>query len=188
MNIDIKKKREKRNCIFRWIIYYLVLIIEYVFMTTFQINIPLPMLLVSTALCISMFEDPYYSAVTGCAAGLMLDAAEGTLIGMNGIILMWCCLMSSLLFYFVVRKHIFNIILIVTAAAFVQTGFRYIFYYSIWGYEKNGRIYLSEFLPVIISTVISVLIVYPFIKMLCKKLGEIKDTYIEEKSDDIVRE
>lgn len=188
MNIDVKRKREKINAAVRWTLYYLLLAIEYIVMTTIQVNIPVPLLLLATAVCISVFEDPFDSALTGCIAGLMLDAAEGTLIGMNGIIMMWCCLMSSLLFYFVMRKHIINVLMLSAASAFIQTGFRYVFYYSIWGYDKHGQIYLKEFLPVIITTVIASALFYPLIRLMHRKLGKIRETYVEEKSDDIVRE
>ncbi len=188
MNTDVKKKQERIRAAARWSIYYLALVIEYIFITTFPLDIPLPLLPLATALCISVFEDPFDSAVTGCATGLMIDAAEGTLIGMNGIIIMWCCLISSLLFYFVLRRHIVNIVLITAAAVFIQTGFRYIFYYFIWGYDESGKIYIREFLPIIVTTVISSPLFYLFVKMLHSKLGIINETYIEQKSDDIVRE
>ena len=188
MNIDVKKKREKRNTIIRWIIYYLIMIVEYILITTIQINIPLPLVLLATAISISVFEDPFDAALTGCVAGLFIDTAEGTLFGMNGIIIMWCCLMSSLLFYFVMRKHIINTLGVVAVATIVQTGFRYIFYYSIWGYDKDGIIYIKEFVPIIIVTIIFTFVIYPIIKLLYTKLGAIRDIYIDEKSDDIVRE
>lgn len=188
MNIDVKKRKEKRNKILRWIIYYLIMAAEYVFLTTVQVNIPLPLLLISTAVCISVFEDPFDSALTGCVAGLMLDSAEGTLVGLNGIILMWCCLMSSLLFYFIMRKHFFNVIAIASAATLLQTFFRYFFYYYIWGDERGGSLFLHEFLPVIITTILSAALIYPLIRLLYNKLGTIRESYIEEKSDDIVRE
>ncbi|MGN0586034.1 MAG: rod shape-determining protein MreD [Oscillospiraceae bacterium] len=188
MNIDVKRKKEKRNKTIRWILYYLMLVIEYIFMTTVQVNIPLPLFLLSTAMCISVVEDPFDSALTGCAAGLMLDAAEGTLMGMNGILMMWCCLMSSLLFYFVMRRHFFNVLLVNTAAVFIQTGFRYLFYYLIWGYERSGVIYLHEFLPIILTTVASAALIYPLVRFMNRRLGLIRESFIEEKSDDIVRE
>lgn len=188
MNIDVKRKKEKRNKTIRWILYYILLVIEYIFMTTVQVNIPLPLFLLSTAMCISVVEDPFDSALTGCIAGLMLDAAEGTLMGMNGIIMMWCCLTSSLLFYFVMRRHIFNVLLVNAAAVFIQTGFRYLFYYLIWGYERGGMIYLHEFLPVMLTTVVSAALIYPLVRLMNKRLGLIRESFIEEKSDDIVRE
>lgn len=188
MNIDLKRKKEKRNIAVRWILYYVIMAFEYILMTTIRTDIPAPLLILSTALSISVFEDPFDAAVLGCTAGLLIDSAEGTLIGLNAIILMWCCLMSSLLFYFVMRRHIANVLLLVSASVILQTGFRYVFYYFIWGYDSSGRILLEQFLPVIIMTIVSVLLVYPVIKLMQNKLGLIKETYIEEKSDDIVRE
>ena len=188
MNIDVKRKKEKRNAVMRWILYYVIMAAEYIFMTTFRFNVPLPLLILSTALSISVFEDPFDAAVLGCTAGLMLDSAEGTIIGMNGIIIMWCCMISSLMFYFIMRRHIVNVLLIVTASTLIQTGFRYIFYYSIWGYDKDFGILLHEFLPIVLMTIISAAVIYPFIKSLHGKLGIIRESYIEEKSDDIVRE
>ena len=188
MNIDLKRKKEKRNTVIRWVLYYFIMAAEYLIMTTLKTDLPSPLLILATAMIISVFEDPFDAAVLGCSAGLLIDSAEGTLMGMNCIIVMWCCLMSSLLFYFVMRRHILSALLVVTAAVTLQTGFRYLFYYFIWGYDLKGRLLLGEFLPVVITTVISVFPIYPLIKMMQNKLGLIKETYIEEKSDDIVRE
>lgn len=188
MNIDIKRRREKFRAVIRWAIYFLLLFIEYIFMTTMPSTQRMPLLIVSTAICISVFEDPFNSAMLGCIAGLMLDGAEGTIFGLNGIILTMCCLMTSLLFYFLMRRHIVNVLALTAAAAFVQTGFRYIFYYSIWGYDSHGAIYLREIIPVIIFTVITSALFYPLIRFLSSRLGVIKETYVEEKSENIVRE
>lgn len=188
MNIDVKRRREKRNSVLRWILYFLLIALDYIRMSTIPTSFPTPLCLVTIALSISVFEDPFDSALTGCVAGLFLDSAEGTLIGLNGIIVMWCCLMTSLLFYFVMRRHIVNVVLLVTAAATVQTVFRYLFYYAIWGYDSSGTLFVHEFIPIIVTTVITVPIFYPIIKFLHKKLGRISENYIEEKSEDIVRE
>ena len=118
----------------------------------------------------------------------MLDGAEGTIVGLNGIILTMCCLMTSLLFYFLMRRHIVNVLALTAAASFIQTGFRYIFYYSIWSYDSHGAIYLREILPIIIFTIIASALFYPFIRFLSSRLGIIKETYVEEKSENIVRE
>ncbi|MGN0554042.1 MAG: hypothetical protein ACI4I1_11700, partial [Oscillospiraceae bacterium] len=104
MNIDLKKRKEKTRALIRWAIYFLLLFAEYIFMTTMPSIRRMPLFIVSTAICIAVFEDPFNSAILGCLAGLMLDAAEGTIFGLNGVILTLCCLMTSLLFYFIMRK------------------------------------------------------------------------------------
>ena len=90
MNIDIKRRKEKFRSVLRWAIYFLLLFIEYIVMTTMGSAHRMPLFIVSTAICIAVFEDPFNSALLGCIAGLMLDAAEGTVFGLNGIILTMC--------------------------------------------------------------------------------------------------
>ena len=188
MNIDVKRKREKLNSFLRWTIYLLLMAADYIRMSTFQTDFPAPLCLLSIAVCISVFEDPFDAALTGCIAGFFIDNAEGTLVGLNAIIMMWCCLITSLLFYFIMRKHIVNVLLLVTATVVIQTGFRYLFYYAVWGYDGDGKLFPKEFVPIIIMTVMTVFIFYPVIKFLHKKLGKIDESYIEEKSEDIIRE
>ena len=188
MNIDLKRKKEKRNSVIRWMIYMLIMVISYVYMTTTAFHFKALLLVIPTAMCISMFEEPFDSAVCGCVAGLLLDTAQGTLVGLSGIILLWCCLIASLLFHFFMRRHIINIIALNGAAILIQGIIHYFFYYAIWGYDVSGKIFIREFLPVMIYTEIVVIPMYFIVKFLVKHFGVIVESYIEEKSDDIVRE
>ena len=128
MNIDLKRKKEKRNTVIRWILYGLLTVISYIYMTTApqkQFMLRTPLFVIPAAMCIAMFEEPFDSALMGCAAGLLLDTAQGTLIGLSGIIMMWCCLAASLLFHFFMRRHILNIIALNAAAVIVQGTVHY---------------------------------------------------------------
>lgn len=188
MNIDVKRKKEKRNTFIRWVIYMLLLAVEYVYMTTAAFNFRVILFVIPTAMCIAAFEEPFDAAVCGNVAGLLLDTAQGTLIGLSGIMLMWCCLMTSLLFHFFMRKHVINIVMLNGAAVLVQGIIHYFFYYAIWGYDGGGKIFLDKFLPVMIYTEIASVPLFFIIKFLVNRFGVINEDYIEEKSDDIVRE
>lgn len=188
MNIDIKRKKEKRNAVIRWILYGLMLAVSYIYMTTAPLNLRTPLFVIPVAMCISMFEEPFDAAIAGCVAGLLLDTAQGTLIGISGIIMLWCCLASSMLFHFFMRKHILNIIMLNAAALLIQGFIHYFFYYAIWEYDLSGRIFLDKFLVVMLYSEIAVIPIYFIVKFLVKKFGVIVESYIEEKSDDIVRE
>lgn len=188
MNIDLKRKKEKRNITVRWILYGLMLVISYVYMTTAPLEFRTPLFVIPIAMCISMFEEPFDAALVGCAAGLMLDSAQGTIVGLNGIIMLWCCLISSLLFHFFMRRYILSIMLVNFAAVLIQGIIHYFFYYAIWEHDESLGILLREFVPVMIYTEIAVIPFYFIINMLVKHLGVIVESYIEEKSDDIVRE
>lgn len=188
MNIDLKRKKEKRNAVVRWILYGLLLALCYIYMTTAPLKLRTPLFIIPAAMCISMFEEPMNSAIMGCASGLLLDTALGTLIGLNGIIMLWCCLTSSLLFHFYMRRHIVNIIMLNAAAVIGQGVIHYFFFYAIWEYDAAGKIFLREFLPVMLYTIIAVIPFFFIIRFLSKRFGMIEESYIEEKSDDIVRE
>ena len=188
MNIDLKRKKEKRNVTIRWILYFLMLIVSYVYMTTAPLNLRTPLFVIPIAMCISMFEEPFDAAIIGCVSGLLLDSAQGTIVGLSGIIMLWCCLISSLLFRFFMRRYIMSIMLVNLAAVLIQGIIHYFFYYAIWEYDTSFSILLREFLPVMIYTEIAVIPFYFIINMLVKHLGVIVESYIEEKSDDIVRE
>lgn len=188
MNIDLKRKKEKRNVALRWVLYGLMLAVSYVYMTTAPLNLRTPLFVIPAAMCVSMFEEPFDAAVAGCVAGLMLDSAQGTIIGLSGIIMLWCCLISSLLFHFFMRRHILSIMLVNLAAALIQGCIHYFFYYAIWEYDSSWGILLREFVPVTVYTEIAVIPFYFAVRFLVKRFGIIVESYIEEKSDDIVRE
>lgn len=188
MNIDLKRKKEKRNSVIRWIIYMLILVVSYVYMTTTAFHFKAVLLVIPAAMCVAMFEEPFDAAVCGCVAGLLLDTAQGTLVGLSGIVMLWCCLITSLLFHFFMRRHIVNIIMLGAAAVLIQGLIHYFCYYAIWGYDTSGKIFLREFLPVMLYTEAAVLPMYFIIRFLVERFGIIVESYIEEKSDDIVRE
>lgn len=191
MNIDLKRKKEKRNTVIRWILYILLTVISYIYMTTAPqklLMLRTPLFVIPIAMCVAMFEEPFDSALMGCAAGLLLDTAQGTLIGLSGIIMLWCCLGASLLFHFFMRRHIINIIALNAAAVLAQGIIHYFFYYAIWEYDSAGKIFTREFIPVMTGTIIAVIPFFFLIRFLSRRFGIIDESYIEEKSDDIVRE
>ncbi|MDE6763770.1 MAG: hypothetical protein K2J73_08840 [Oscillospiraceae bacterium] len=191
MNIDLKRKKEKRNTVIRWILYILLTVISYIYMTTAPqklLMLRTPLFIIPMAMCVAMFEEPFDSAIMGCTAGLLLDTAQGTLIGLSGIIMLWCCLGASLLFHFFMRRHIINIIALNAAAVFAQGIIHYFFYYAIWEYDSAGKIFTHEFLPVMTGTIIAVIPFFFIVRFLSRRFGIIDESYIEEKSDDIVRE
>ncbi len=188
MNIDLKRKKEKRHTVIRWCIYSLMLAVSYIYMTTAPLSVRTPLLVIPIVMCVAMYEEPFDSAVIGCVAGLLLDTAQGTLVGVSGIVMLWCCLGASLLFHFFMRRHIVNIILLNAAAVIGQGLIHYFFFFAIWEYDKNGQIFLDRFLPVMIYTEIAVIPFFFVIRWLVKRFGIIVENYVEEKSDDIVRE
>lgn len=184
MNIDRKIKTEKRNELLRKGIYFLMACTFYVIMTTVHTRLPMPLLLIPLAICTAVFEctSPVYVSVFGVVCGLMLDAATGTLISFNGIIVAFCAMMTSLLFMRYLQRHILNYIILSAASAAVQSALHYLFFYLLWGYDSGGGILRDIFIPEFIMTNLWGLGVYVFFLMTDRIFGAVREHYIEDNS------
>ena len=186
MNIDLKLKKEKRNEVIRWILYYLGAALCYVIITTLGRGFVMPLLLVPAAVFTAYNErsTPFYTALYGCVCGLLLDSAVGTLISFNGIILGFCSMMTSLFFMFYLRRHMLNFLLIGTLVTALREIMHYALFYLLWGYDENGKILLGVFLPEFILTSISGVVIFGAGMLLNKLFGAVTEHYIEETTED----
>ncbi len=188
MNIELKKKKERRNSVIRRIFYILLMIFCYIFVCAIKTGAALPLLLIPCAVCYAVREEPVDSAVFGCVCGLLLDSAQDTLMGFNAIVIMWACLMVSLFFHCFLRRHILNFLWLDLSVIFIQSALHYLFFYWIWGYDTSGLVFRSIFIPEAIYTNIAGVALFWFTGVISDRFGRVTEHYIEEKSEDIVRE
>ena len=188
MNIELKKKRERRNYMIRQCLCFFLLAFSYVFMSTINTGAALPLLIIPCAVCYAVREEPFDSALYGCICGLFLDSAADTLTGFNAIILMWISLFVSLLFHYVLQRNIFNFLWLDLLATIAQTFLHYLFYFWIWGYDDKGTVFAGIFIPQLIYTNAAGILMFYATGFIFKHFSTITEHYIEEKSDDIVRE
>ncbi|MDE6591757.1 MAG: hypothetical protein K2K57_01675 [Oscillospiraceae bacterium] len=188
MNIELKKKKEQANGIIRQGLYILLMIIGYVLISTVNTGAPLPLLPVCCGVCYAVREEPFNSAVYGCVCGLLLDSAQDTLVGFNAILLMWSCLFISLLFHCFLRRHIVNFLLLDLGVIMLRGLLHYLFFYEIWDYDLSGQIFGKIFIPEMLYTCVAGAVVFWLTGVIAGKFGTVTEHYIEEKSEDIVRE
>lgn len=188
MNIEIKKKRERQNNVIRQIFYLLIISFCYVLMSTVNTGAPLPLLLIPCAVCYAQREEPFASVLFAIVCGLLLDSATDVLIGFNAIMLMWSCLFVSLLFHYILRRNVLNFLWLDFVIILLQLFFHYLFFYQLWGYDLSGAAFKEIFLPQTVYTNISGIILYAVTEFITRRFGKVTEHYIEEKSDDIVRE
>lgn len=188
MNIELKEKKERTNYIVRQTLYVLIMAFSYVLISTVKSGAPLPVLLIPCAVCYAVREEPFDSVLFGCVCGLLLDSASGTLTGFNAIILMWSSLMISLLFHYILRRHILNFLWLDMTVILMQSLLHYLFFYYIWEYDLSGKVFAEIFFPELIYTNISGAVLYWLTGLTAKGFGTVTEHYIEEKSEDIVRE
>lgn len=173
---------------FKWFLYFLLAAVSYIFMTVADYSLAKPLLLIPLAICIATHEDIMLSCVVGVVSGFMLDSAMGKLFGYNAVLMLAVCMFTSLLFMYLMRQNVVNIIWITAVAALLQGSLDFLFYYAMWGHENVSMIFTGTFLPSILFTVLSSPVIYFIIKFIYKKLGPEQRNYIEEKSENIVRE
>lgn len=188
MNIELKKKKEQRNYIVRHTLFVLLMAFCYIFVSSVNTGGTLPLLLIPCAVCYAVREAPFDSVLYGCVCGLLLDSASGTLTGFNALILMWSSLMISLLFHYILRRHILNFLWLDLAVIVIQAMLHYLFFYRLWEFDLSGMVFRKIFIPEMIWTNILGVVLYWLTGIVSRGFGTVTEHYIEEKSEDIVRE
>lgn len=164
----IKTSRERRilrfKTIFRWIAYYLLIMLSFIIMTSGTWL--KPVLLVPVALCIAVNNDLLGSAFTGAFCGLLTDIACGRLFGYNAVLLTVFCVAVSLSFELCLRYKFINFLWVNAVVSFLQCWLDYKFYYQIWNYPDVERIFTHVTMHVWISTVIASVVIYLIFKVI----------------------
>lgn len=187
-NRPLTVKQVRRNLIIKWTLYVLMALVALLIMTVQKKTTATALLLIPVALCITMKErHEIVSSLVGMVCGFMLDAACGKLFGFNAFLLMVMCMFSSLLFLYLMRQNIVNILIINTTAVIVQGLLDYFFFYGMWGNADNDFIFVHFYLPSMIFTVIAGPVVYILVHLINRKFGPREEYFLEEKSEDIVR-
>lgn len=178
----LKTPREKRILYFkttlRWILYYFIIMLSFVLMTSGSWTKPI--LLIPVALLIAVNNDLMASAYTGAFCGFLIDIACGRLLGFNAVILTIFCVAATLVFELYLRKKFINYMVIISAASFLQCWLDYKFFYEIWGYADVERIFSSVTLKVWLYTIISTVVLYILFKIINNLLMPKEHLTIEE--------
>jgi len=162
----------------RWIIYYLLIFISFIIMTSGTLYKPI--LLVPLAVGIAINNNLYASAVTGAICGFLIDICCGKLFGYNAVVLTVFCIAANLVFELYLKDRFINYFIITAAAAFLQCWLDYKFYYQIWGYEHVGRIFRRVSMKIWLYTVISSVFVFLLLKLVNRLLMPREHLTIEE--------
>ncbi len=164
----IKTPREKKvlflKSALRWMLYCLLIFFAFVYMTSGTSMKPI--ILLPIALCISVYNEPVTSAVTGTVCGFLTDISCGKLFGYNAVVFTIFCVLLSLLFDLYLKRRFFNIFVTASVLEFIHGWLDYRFYYGIWNYDNVDLIFRDMTVPVWIYTVIATVFVYLIIKMI----------------------
>ncbi len=186
---NLKKRRlEQIRTVIKWLLSFLTASAAYILLTAVPVSFPLPMLFLPMTVAVASKDEPFNAGLWGCICGLMTDSAFGKLFGFNAVIFTFAAVLISLLFQYILRQNILNIAMLNTVLIPLQAGLDFLFFYGIWGRSDSGDIWLHIYLPQMLFTLLTAVPVYLLFAFIFKRFGPIEENYIEEKSDDIVRE
>lgn len=171
----MKPKRRRFVPFFKWGSYSLILFLFYILQTMpglFELWGVKPVLIMSLAVCISMFEDVLPSAVFGMAAGLLWDISSDKLFGFNGLIFLVISAAVSLLCIYYLRSKLLNSLMFIGAAALCQGFIDYAFYYVLWGYSGVSKILYLHILPTALYTAAVTPLVFLLVRFVASKFTD----------------
>ena len=163
----------------RWTFYLLIISIAFI-ASNIGTSVK-PLLLIPIAICISINEgDEMTATITGILCGLLMDISCDKLFGYNAILLIACCVFTSLLFNHLLRPNVINAFYVCAILAFIHGILDYLFYYAIWGYENVSQIFFKYTFVSWIYTSISTILVYLLLRLIYNKFQPKRIHSIEE--------
>ncbi len=165
-----RSKAERRKYYFlqtiQWIVFLFLILFSFV-VSTAGTGLK-PLLLIPLAVCISSHTGEIQSMAVGTICGLLLDISCGKLIGYNAIWLVVACVAVSLLYNYLLRQKLINILVVTGIVVLVQGYLDFLFYHAIWGHDHVILIYTEIILPGGGLTLLSTIPIYYFIKWIAK--------------------
>lgn len=169
-------KKEKLMPILKWFLFCLLLLLFYVLQTMpglFSLFGVKPVLILSLAVAVSMYEGVMASAFFSMTAGLLWDISSDRLFGFNGVILLCCGLLISLLCMYYLHTKVLNSLMFCSSIVLLQGLLDYTFYFAVWSLEDAWRILLFQILPTAAYTVAVTPLIFLLIKKIEFKLNNI---------------
>lgn len=123
-----------------------------------------PVLLISIAVTIAVFEKETIAIGFGILCGLFLDFGFSGKFGLNSFLLPIMCCFLSYLCINVVRVNLLSTILLSFACVFFVLGLHFVFYYAFRGYGCVGYMFVKKYLPRMLYTWLTVPFFYLFNK------------------------
>lgn len=130
-----------------------------------------PLLLVSVAVCISMFEGEIVGAIAGIIAGILWDTVTVTADGYNALFLMVACAICGVLLRIFMRNNIVTYLIMNSAITFVYLITYVLFFVSARGIDGAGAVFFIYYLPMGIYSLILMPMWYIFIRAVYRKFS-----------------
>ncbi|MCH5323624.1 MAG: hypothetical protein J1E39_00280 [Eubacterium sp.] len=171
IKIGTMTRKDMLRSFFRWLLYAVLLLAFLVIQTTLPFIKWQPLLTISLAVAVAMFEGELSGVIFAVFAGMVTDMAIGGLFGFTSIWLVPCCLMVTLLSVNLIHRNIINYFWLNICVLVIVEFMELLFKYIIWRNPDIDIIILRFMLPSMIATVVLSLFIFLLVRLLNKKLG-----------------
>ncbi len=159
----------------RYLMYALIIFVSHLLQNTIFVFPPIfsvrPILLISAAVCIAMFEGELVGAGAGLLAGLLWDTVTVTADGYNALYLMVACAVCGVLLRIFMRNNIITYIIMNTAITVIYILSYILFFISVRAFGGEGHLLLRYYLPMGIYSLVLTPFWYILIRAVYRKFS-----------------
>ncbi len=157
----------------RYAVYGVILLIAHILQNSLTIFPEIlsvrPVLLISVAVCISMFEGELVGAIVGLFAGALWDTVTPTADGYNAFYLMLACAVCGVLLRVFMRNNILTFIMMNTGTTMLYFLSYTVFFITARGIEGGAEMLLRYYLPMGIYSLLLTPFAYVLIRAVNRK-------------------
>lgn len=119
-----------------------------------------PILVISAAVTISIFENQNIGMALGILSGFLMDVGYSGVIGVNTMIMSVLCYVVGLLAVNYIRTNIITAFICTTVISAITLTLNYFLIYVLSKYGSNAYAYNYHYLPIMIYSILPLPILY----------------------------
>ena len=159
----------------RYLVYTLVILVAHLLQNTISIFPPVasvkPILLISVAVCIAMFEGELVGACAGFLAGALWDTVTVTADGYNAFYLMVACAVCGVLLRILMRNNIVTYTIMNSGITLIYAISYVLFFIAARGIDGAGMMFLRYYIPMILYSLVLTPLWYILIRAIYRKFS-----------------
>lgn len=155
----------------KYAVYAALLLFAHIFQNSLQIFPVIlgvrPVLLISAAVCIAMYEGEIAGAITGLFAGALWDTVTGAADGYNALFLCVSCAFCGVVLRVFLRNNILTYIWINSIVTVVYLATYVLFFITSRGIDGGMSLFLKYYLPMAVYS----LLLTPFWYLIIRRVN-----------------
>ncbi len=159
----------------RYVAYAVILLLAHILQNSLPIFPEIlavrPVLLISAAVCMSMFEGELVGAIAGLVAGALWDTVTATADGYNAFYLMVACAVCGVMLRIFMRNNIVTYIMMNTGVTMIYFLSYVLFFITARGIDGGTEMLLRYYLPMSIYSLLLTPLWYVIIRAVNRKFS-----------------